>query len=194
MDEKLLQPILDKINSLLSAKSCVLLAIEGGSCSGKTTLASLLQQHYDCNVFHMDDFFLRPEQRTPQRYAQPGGNVDHERFYEQVLRPLSLGEAVEYARFDCSSFSLMPPILIPSKPLNIIEGAYSMHPSLAACYDFSVFLRITPEIQRERILQRNGTAAQRFFDLWIPLENAYFSATNAARRCNMVVDISQSAR
>ena len=33
----------------------------------------------------MDDFFLRPEQRRPERFAEPGGNVDRERFAAEVL-------------------------------------------------------------------------------------------------------------
>ena len=41
------------------------LAIDGPCGSGKTTLAALLARLYDCPVFHADDFFLRPEQRTP---------------------------------------------------------------------------------------------------------------------------------
>jgi uridine kinase len=38
----------------------VIVAIDGKCTSGKTTLASRLAEIYDCNVFHMDDFFLRP--------------------------------------------------------------------------------------------------------------------------------------
>ena len=46
-------------------KRRLVVALEGGSASGKTTLAALLQRIYNCaTVFHMDDFFLRPEQRT----------------------------------------------------------------------------------------------------------------------------------
>ena len=55
-------------------------AIEGGSASGKTTLSQLLETIYDCTIFHMDDFFLQPHQRTPLRYAEVGGNIDRERF------------------------------------------------------------------------------------------------------------------
>ena len=36
------------------------LAVTGTIC----TLAARLQKDLDCRVFHMDDFFLRPQQRT----------------------------------------------------------------------------------------------------------------------------------
>ena len=81
-----LKTILARIDALLSRQDRVIVAIEGSCGSGKTTLAALLAKHRDCNVFHMDDFFLRPHQRTPERFAQPGGNVDYERFREEISR------------------------------------------------------------------------------------------------------------
>ena len=73
------------IDRLLREKDRVLVAIDGKCTAGKTTLAAQLAEQYDCNVLHMDDFFLRPEQRTKDRYEEIGGNVDYERFYEEAL-------------------------------------------------------------------------------------------------------------
>ncbi len=185
-------PLLARIDQIMKTKNHVLIAIEGGSASGKTTLADFLQQIYDCCVFHMDDFFLRPEQRTTERFALPGGNVDYERFLDEVLQPLSQGDTVHYRRFDCERMTLQPAEERIPKGLNIIEGAYSMHPTLAACYDFSVFLHVTPELQHRRIEKRNTPQmAQRFFDTWIPLEHAYFTATGAAARCSLIWEVEQ---
>ena len=185
-------PLLAKIEAESSKKSPALIAIEGGSASGKTSLSQLLSRVYDCNVFHMDDFFLRPEQRTEARFAQAGGNIDHERFLAEVLLPLSQGKAVKYRAFDCSTFTLRPAVEIAPKGLNIIEGAYSMHPQLAQYYDFSVFLSITPQLQRKRIEKRNSPdMAQRFFDTWIPLERTYFEETDAAARCSMIWEVKE---
>ena len=185
-------PLLAKIEAECSKKSPALIAIEGGSASGKTTLSQLLREVYDCNVFHMDDFFLRPEQRTEARFAQAGGNIDHERFLGEVLLPLSQGKTVQYRAFDCATLTLRPAVEIAPKKLNIIEGAYSMHPQLAQYYDFSVFLSITPRLQRKRIEKRNSPdMAQRFFDTWIPLERTYFEATNAAARCSMIWEVKE---
>lgn len=185
-------PLLAKIEAERDKNFPVLVAIEGGSASGKTTLSQLLSRVYDCNVFHMDDFFLRPEQRTEARFAQAGGNIDHERFREEVLLPLSQGKTVKYRAFDCSTFTLRPAVEIAPKGLNIIEGAYSMHPQLAQYYDFSVFLSITPQLQRKRIEKRNSPdMAQRFFNTWIPLERTYFEATDPAARCSMIWEVKE---
>ena len=82
--EKITETVKIQIDELLAEKDMILVAIDGKCTSGKTTLASKLAELYDCNVFHMDDFFLRPEQRTPERFAEVGGNVDYERFYKEV--------------------------------------------------------------------------------------------------------------
>ena len=182
-------PLLAKIDTLME-KGRAIVALEGGSASGKSTLGQILSEIYDCTLFHMDDFFLRPEQRTPERYAEVGGNVDRERFLSEVLMPLKKGEAVEYRRFDCSTMELMPVERVEPKKLTVIEGAYSMHPELADYYDFSVFLDISDELQRARIEKRNSPAvAQRFFDEWIPLERTYFSGFDIPRRCRMILTI-----
>ena len=180
-------PLFAAIDRLLAEKPTVTVAIEGGSASGKTTLAAQLQQVYDsCMVFHMDDFFLRPEQRTPERYAEPGGNVDRERFLTEVLTPLTNGEPVAYRRFDCARQTICPPEIIQPRRLNVVEGAYSMHPELADHYDLSVFLSIDPAYQRTRILRRNApSAAERFFSTWIPLETHYFETFRPMERCTI---------
>ena len=157
--------------------------------SGKTTLAALLGRIYDCQTFHMDDFFLRPEQRTAARLAEPGGNVDRERFFHEVLLPLSQGRPVSYRRYDCHTQLLGDAAVCPPKSLNLIEGAYSMHPLLADHYDLSVFLSIPPDLQRQRILQRNGPElAEQFFSTWMPLEQVYFDAMEIPEHCSLVLD------
>lgn len=168
-----LRKIQKMIDGLDSGKP-VIIAIDGNCTAGKTTLAGKLQEIYRCNVFHMDDFFLRPEQRTPERYGQVGGNVDYERFQTEVLTPLKTGESFAYRPFDCKRLTLQEPVAVSPRQLNIIEGTYSHHPYFGDPYDLKIFLSVTPELQHQRILQRPEFLQQRFFDLWIPLEQAYF--------------------
>ena len=183
-------PLLAAIDKQMAAKPQVLLAIDGGSASGKTTLASWLEKIYGCQVFHMDDFFLRPQQRTAERLAEPGGNVDRERFYEEVLLPLTQGRTVQYRRYDCQTQTVGGPVNIRPGALNVVEGAYSMHPMLADSYDLSAFLRVPPEVQHARVLARNGPEiGERFFTQWIPLEQRYFDALDPAGRCDILLEV-----
>ena len=182
-------PLFVRIDAMLECGR-VTLAIEGGSASGKSTLAGMLSDIYDCTVFQMDDFFLRPEQRTKERLSEPGGNVDRERFFDEVASPLKMGQAVCYRRFDCSTFTLSEPIKVEPKPLTVVEGAYSMHPSLADTYNLSVFLDVSPELQKKRIEKRNSPEmVKRFFEEWIPLERAYFDAFSIKDSCDICTRI-----
>lgn len=188
-----LLPLLSGLDRKLAEQGRVIAALEGGSAAGKTTLAAALERIYpDCRVFHMDDFFLRPEQRTEARLAEPGGNVDRERFLEEVLLPLNRGETVRYRPYDCHVQAVGGPFPMAPGALNIVEGAYSMHPALAGYYDLSAFLRVPPEVQRARIQKRNDPEAQtRFFSTWIPLERRYFDATDAEGRCDLILEVDE---
>ena len=184
------EDLVEKINHLLESKDQVLIAIDGHSGAGKSSLAFDLSQEFICNLFHMDDFFLREEQRTPERYRQPGGNVDYERFLEEVLLPLTKKQPFQYRTFDCQTMSFGNAVQVQPKKLNIIEGSYSQHPTLTIFYDIRIFLDITPEQQSNRILQRNGSFMhQRFLKEWIPLENAYFGAYKIKENCQYVLSL-----
>lgn len=152
------------------------IAIDGMSGSGKSTFASLLHKVFpDSNLFHMDDYFLRPEQRTEERLTEVGGNVDYERFYDEIVSHLKDNDGLSFQKYDCCTQTLKKKKFISWKPIVIIEGSYSHHPYFKNAYDLRVFLEITPEEQCERILKRNGKSMlERFISEWIPKENAYF--------------------
>ena len=186
----MIMELYNSIDILLKNRESVIVAIEGGSAGGKTTLAKELKEKYCCNVLHMDDFFLRPQQRTKERLTEPGGNVDRERFYDEVVIPLMNKEKINYRRFDCSALSVLPAVEIIPDRLTIVEGAYSMHPSLGKYYDLSVFLDIDSGLQKERIIVRNGCEkAQRFFEEWIPMEQKYFETMKVKEKCDLVLHI-----
>ena len=182
-------PLFINIDKMLK-EGQVNMAIEGGSASGKTTLSKLLSEIYDCNIFHADDFFLRPEQRIPERFKEVGGNLDRERLLSEVLEPLSNGENICYRRFDCKTLTICEPVTYAPKRFNIIEGAYSMHPELKSFYNFSVFLEVSSDLQIKRINKRNTPdMAERFFNEWIPLENIYFKETKIKEKCDLCIRI-----
>ena len=173
------EPVVQAVRQLLEEKSgseeTLLVAIDGRCGSGKTTLGKYLKQIFDCNLFQMDDFFLRMEQRTPERLKEPGGNVDYERFEETVLRPVLQKQTVWYQPFSCQQWGLLEAYPVSYKKLNIIEGSYSMHPYFKNPYHIRVFLNISPEDQIENIKKRNGLEkAKQFQNMWIPKEEAYF--------------------
>ena len=190
-DRTYLLPLLSRLEKMLR-EGCVTLAIDGPCGSGKTTLARVLSELYDCNVYHIDDFFLQGHQRTKERLSEVGGNFDRERFLSEVLLPHSKGEEVKYQKYDCSSGRLSDEITVKQKRLTVIEGSYSMHSELSPYYNLSVFMDISPEVQSERILKRNSPEmARNFFEKWIPMENEYFRVMRIKERCDIVINTEQ---
>ena len=188
--EEILSCLRKQIDDLLKTGRQILIAIDGNCTAGKTTLAAVLEKEYDCNVFHMDDFFLRPQQRTAERYAEPGGNVDYERFQEEVLIPLKKGSAFSYRPFSCKTFSLSDAVEVTPKALNIVEGTYCLHPYFGDVYDLKLFLSIDSELQRERVYQRPRHVQGRFFTDWIPMEKLYFDFYQIPGQADIYLDMS----
>lgn len=181
--------ILHEIDKLMVLNHKVLVAIDGNSGAGKSTLANMFHKYYDCNIFHMDDFFLRPELKTPERLKEVGGNVDYKRFKEEVLDNLTKDIQFKYQVYNCKIQSLDSFSVVKPKKLNIIEGSYSMHPTLINYYDYKIFLSIDSESQIKRILERNGEfMLKRFIDEWIPKENEYFTKFSIMDLADVVID------
>ena len=183
--------VIEKIKAALPDKTDrpFLIALDGRCASGKTTLASALREATGCGVIHMDDFFLRPEQRTEERLRQPGGNVDSERFLQEVLLPLKRGEPFAYRPYDCRTRGFKEPVGVEPERLMLIEGSYSCHPMLWDYYDLHIFLTVSPKEQLRRIENRGGLAAlDSFISKWIPLEERYFEAFSVKERCELCFD------
>lgn len=178
---------IDRALVAAGADEQVVISIDGMCGSGKSTLGRILEEIYDCNLFHMDDFFLRPEQRTAERFAEPGGNVDYERFKEEILDHLGDKDGFRYQVYNCGIQALDGYVTVQYKKLNIIEGAYSNHPYFGSPYDLKFLCKITPEEQLNRILKRNGPEMlERFKAVWIPMENRYFEEFAVEDGCIVV--------
>lgn len=179
--------IFRRIDSLIKSHESIQVAIDGNSGAGKSTLAALIGGVYDCNIFHMDHFFLRPELKTKERLEEIGGNIDYIRFRQEVAAGLQKGCKFKYRIYDCKKMSMDRYISVLPKKLNIIEGVYSMHPVLIGNYDLKIFLSLDEKEQYLRILKRDGAIMQKqFLSKWIPLENQYFKQMRIEEKSDLV--------
>jgi uridine kinase len=164
--------IVHEIDRLLKEKQKIIIAIDGQSTSGETTLANELSQKYIAPIIHMDDYFLRKEQRTESRLSEIGGNIDYERFEDEVisyLRDLDF----DITPFNCKTFHFEPKVHIHFDRLLIIEGAYALRKPWIAHYDLKIVLTIDDRLQIKRITLRNPHMLDRFINEWVPKENRY---------------------
>jgi len=188
LDNRFFGEILDKIDSLLQKRSSIIVAIDGNSGAGKSSLSDWIEKQRDCNVFHMDHFFLTPELRTRERLSEIGGNVDYERFRDEVAAGLLSGREFSYRIFDCGKMAFEDEtVRVIPKKLNIVEGVYSMHPTLIDIYDLKIFLGISREEQNRRLLERSGPELyEKFQNIWIPMEDRYFEAFKIKEKSDLI--------
>ena len=173
---------------ILRNRERAVIAIDGRCGSGKTTLSALMEQVFDCRVFHMDDFYLPWPRRAENWMTVPGGNMDLERFRTEILIPAFAGQTVCYRRFDCSVGQMGEGSMIPAKPLTVIEGSYSHHPALNADYDLKIFLTCEKQEQRRRLKIREGDYFPTFESVWMPLEEQYIRMCNIESSGAMICD------
>jgi uridine kinase len=167
------------IDSYMSVHNRAILAIDGPSASGKTTLSRWLSAVYGCETIHMDDYFLPRERAVPDRLAEVGGNIDYERFIQEVVFPLRKFLPLNLRKFDCQTQTLSNPVALAPTRLLVVEGVYSLHPKFRSVYDLSVFLDVSAPKKIFRVIRRNRFSFGRTWKhltRWIPLENRYFRA------------------
>ena len=166
----------------------VICALEGGAATGKSTLAGQLTGIYGAPVIAMDDFFLPPALRTPERYAQIGGNIDSERFDREAAAFLRVRQPFSYSVYDCHHDRMAGEKRVPAAPVIIVEGVYSLHPRYRDVYNLRLFLRASHETQDARLRARGEWLYRRFQEVWLPLEKAYFDSENWTVLCDAFIE------
>lgn len=129
-----------KLEELMSQKDHVVIAIDGPGHEAGSALAAELQQRYKCNVFHTSNYGRQADELTPEVLRTPGEKLDRQRLRTEVIEPLKEGRDVIFRVFSFVAMAYMPAMPAPAKKLNIIEGAYSLHPELRPLYDLAVFV------------------------------------------------------
>jgi uridine kinase len=180
--------IISSIDQAYKEKEKVLVAIDGNASSGKTTFANWLKEVYVCNVFHMDDYFMKPVINTYDPYSVYGSNINFSRLNDEVIHPYLHEEKSVHQLLDMKNHELSLPIETAYQPITIIEGAYSMHPYIEKLYQVKVLMKTTYLEQIRRIYKRNGwNRLMVFIKKWIPMENTYFRDLDIAKKADIII-------
>lgn len=147
----------------------VIIAVDGRSGAGKTTLAvelaARLRAHHKVSLFHLEDIY-------------PGWNglaAGVERYISTVLAPLSRGDAAQWVSWDWEKhYDGAPRVTLPAD-IVIVEGvgaaAQAARPLLSAI----IWAEAPDDVRRTRALGRDGSTYEPYWDQWAAQEEEWLA-------------------
>lgn len=140
----------------------VIIAIAGGSCSGKTTLARNLQHRLgaaNAMLIRQDDYYHDIRERV-EGDEIPNFDVPEALDFALLadnLRTLKKGEAVQLPNYDFATHQrIRASEPLEAKPFSIVEGLLLLNDeNVRALADVSIYMRCPYDIRFERRLARD---------------------------------------
>ena len=181
------QKLRASIEARLQTQERVFVAIDGPCGAGKTELAQRLAAIIPANVFHLNHFTLPLDRRTEEQMSRVAGHMDFERLRREVLWPLRHGQRIYTGVYDPERDAIRDRWEYVPKPLTIVEGTYSQHPSIKGLFDLTVFVSVSRTGQKKRLAERGDRRRTRQWNRWwLPAEARYFKAFAIERHSDVV--------
>ena len=185
---------LEQIISLIEqhkGDKVLLIAIDGHSAAGKSTLAKKLTASLSsAAIIYMDDFYrVMDRQKRYELTAKEGYECyyDWQRLRQEVLHPISCGDTVRFAVYDWQINQLGDSRELKAENIVIVEGCYSARPELETYYDVIVYVE-TPAPERERRQFERNDATIEWLKRWDAAERFYIQTTSLPERANIIVN------
>lgn len=154
----------------------IVIAIDGHSGAGKSTIAAQMAQALLAAIVCCDDFYAGGTEPVPLAANQLADIcIDRPRL-RKALEALKANRHALYAPFDWHAFDgslAASKILTAARPIIISEGVYSAHPDLHDIIDIAVLVQTLPAERERRLLEREGTLGS-WERQWHRAEDWYF--------------------
>lgn len=201
IDEKLkakyagaVKRVVKEITCRMQAKSGPLLvAFDGGTSSGKSTLALLVAAEVSVVVVQGDDFCqTQIDWSTKSSDEKSALCIDWKRAREQALEPLLAGKTATWHPFNFKTgIGLADYVVVRKpKPVIILDGAYSSNPSLSGILDLTVLLNMPADIRMRRHNAREGHDDAAWHAIWDEVESYYFTKIRPPSCFDIVLSVS----
>lgn len=195
--------ILQRIEALRSEHTRpVVVALDGGSGSGKSTISAKLAKLTLMALVPLDDFYQTrvPETEWPRKSVveRLNGVFEWDRVRHEAIEPLVRGEPGRWRAFDFTqglgadgTYSLKDEFIeIAPAPTILIEGAYSASPFLRDLIDLAVIVDVPVNERHERVAKREQGADDvlaAWHAIWDDVERYYFEQVCPPRSFDLIV-------
>ncbi|WP_235436638.1 aminodeoxychorismate synthase component I [Arthrobacter sp. RIT-PI-e] len=161
--------------------SPLLIAIDGRSGAGKTTLAAdlaaLLREHHTVGVFHLEDIY--------PGWDGLGDGV--ERYVDKVLGPLGTGVPAHWNAWDWETGRDGPPRVTPATQIVLLEGVGAAAAAARPHLDAVIWVEADAAVRQRTALERDGATYAPFWQRWADQESAWLGTDDPAGAADVVV-------
>lgn len=175
-----------------NTRTTTILAIDGGTALGKSTLAraiatQLHQYHIVTNVIGTDSYQMPRHQRTALGLEAPDPNAMRLNDLASDLQTLNDGGTILLGEYNHYTGTTNTPVLLSNQPVMIIEGIHSLSTTIinATPIHLRLFIDAQEHIMRTARLQRDqtvGIADEQWHKRWPAKYTAYQTHVLPERR------------
>ncbi len=168
-----------------------IIALEGKTASGKSTLAKNFRDIY--TIIDMNDFYLPLAQITEERKKEIGGVINYELVNETLDMVIDAWRnrltKINIKVFDVHTQTYFTKELILKNNKVLLEGAYSSHPYFRNKVKSIAYLFVNENDQLVRIKNRNLSTEEynNFINSYLPLEDEYLNKIKIYSICDVIV-------
>ncbi|MFE4545190.1 aminodeoxychorismate synthase component I [Arthrobacter sp. NPDC056727] len=159
----------------------VIIAIDGRSGAGKTTLAielaARLRNHHKVSLFHLEDIYP----------GWDGLSAGIERYVETVLVPLRRGEAATWVSWDWENHCDGGPRVTLPAEIVIVEGVGAAAAPAWPLLDAVIWADSPDGERRTRALERDGDTYEPFWDQWASQEDELLAVDDIPQHAHVRV-------
>lgn len=163
------------------SRAPVIIAIDGRSGAGKTTLAielaARLREHHKVSLFHLEDIY-------------PGWNglaAGIERYAATVLAPLRRGEPARWVSWDWEQHYDGATRLTQPAEIVLVEGVGAAAAAAMPFLDAVVWADSPEQERRTRALGRDGASYEPYWEQWAGQEDEWLAADDVPSRADVRV-------